>query len=331
MSFNHEAEGVIEAEIVIDLPTPHVAQWLCGLREENLTYLESVLPIKTHLGGEQLTLRGAPDAVRMLERLVTTLLPRAREREVLSADELRGYMALAHDAPVEALSDALDDVIARTSRGKPVRARTAHQMAYVRAIQQHTLTFGLGPAGTGKTFLAVALAARALSEKQVSRIILTRPAVEAGESLGFLPGDFHAKVDPYFRPLYDALYELLDAERVARHLERGMIEVAPLAYMRGRTLTDAFIILDEAQNTTAEQMKMFLTRMGAGSRVVVTGDETQVDLPRGKRSALFDVEALLHGVADVAFVRFDAHDVVRHDLVRRIVQAYAAWEARQLT
>lgn len=318
-----------EAEVVIDLPTPHVAQWLCGLREENLTFLESILPVRTHLGAERLTLRGTSDAVQMLERVVATLLPRAREREVLSTDELRGYLALADDAPPEALSDVLDGLVARTCRGKPVRARSAHQMAYVRAIEQTILTFGIGPAGTGKTFLAVALAARALSERRVSRIILTRPAVEAGESLGFLPGDFHAKVDPYFRPLYDALYEMLDAERVARHLERGMIEVAPLAYMRGRTLTDAFIILDEAQNTTPEQMKMFLTRIGAGSRVVVTGDETQVDLPRGKRSALQDIEALLHGVADVAFVRFDGHDVVRHDLVRRIVQAYAAWEARQ--
>ena len=320
-----------ETEIVIDLPTSHVAQWLCGLREENLTYMESLLPIKTHLGGERLTVKGAPEAVEMVGRVVTTLLPRAREREVLTADELRGYFALAGNDTGTALEDALDDVVARTCRGKLVRARTANQVAYVRAMQQNTLTFGLGPAGTGKTFLAVALAARALSEKRVSRIILTRPAVEAGESLGFLPGDFQAKVDPYFRPLYDALYELLDAERVARHLERGMIEVAPLAYMRGRTLSDAFIILDEAQNTTAEQMKMFLTRMGRGARVVVTGDQTQVDLPRGKRSALHDIEQLLSGVADIAFVRFDDQDVVRHDLVRRIVQAYSAWEDRHST
>jgi phosphate starvation-inducible PhoH-like protein len=317
-----------EAEIVIALPTPHIAQWLCGLREENLAFLESILPVTTFLGSEHLTVKGEPEAVRMVEQVMTTLLPRARDREVLTSDELRGYFHLAQVQPAGTLTDVLDDVVARTYRGKPVKTRSANQLVYVRAIEQHTLTFGLGPAGTGKTFLAVALAVRALSEKRVSRIILTRPAVEAGESLGFLPGDFQAKVDPYFRPLYDALYELMDAERVSRHLERGMIEVAPLAYMRGRTLTDAFIILDEAQNTTGEQMKMFLTRMGAGSRVVVTGDQTQIDLPRGKRSALHDIQNLLAGVHDVAFVRFDDQDVVRHDLVRRIVQAYAAWEAR---
>jgi phosphate starvation-inducible PhoH-like protein len=315
-------------ELEVLLEDAHAARWLSGANEENLGCLEQAFGVSVCLRGERLCLKGPLNAVERAEALIRDLLPRVRSDAVLRADELRGMVAGLAGDPEAPVAGWLDDVVTRTHRGKPVRARTANQRAYVEAIASHTLTFGIGPAGTGKTYLAAALAAQFLREKRVSRIILTRPAVEAGESLGFLPGDFQAKVDPYFRPLYDAMYELLDGERVTRYLERGMIEVAPLAYMRGRTLSEAFIILDEAQNTTAEQMKMFLTRIGFGSRVVVTGDRTQVDLPRGKRSALHDVEDTLRGVPDVAFVRFDDQDVVRHDLVRRIVQAYAAWEAR---
>jgi len=317
----------IELDIILE--EPHAARWLSGANEENLGCLEQAFGVAVRVRGERLSLRGLPEAVERAEALIRSLVPRARADVLLGLDELRGMVAgLSSEDSAATVAGWLDDVVTRTHRGKPVRARTANQRAYVEAIASHTLTFGIGPAGTGKTYLAAALAAQFLREKRVSRIILTRPAVEAGESLGFLPGDFQAKVDPYFRPLYDAMNELLDGERVSRYLERGMIEVAPLAYMRGRTLSEAFIILDEAQNTTTEQMKMFLTRIGFGSRVVVTGDRTQVDLPRGKRSALHDVEETLLGVPDVAFVRFDDQDVVRHDLVRRIVQAYAAWEAR---
>ncbi len=232
---------------------------------------------------------------------------------------------------IEAVSSALDqhedpaaileDVIWR-SRALKVAPKTVHQKRYVDSIRDNTITFGIGPAGTGKTFLAVALAAAALHRREVSRIILTRPAVEAGERLGFLPGDLMAKVDPYLRPLFDALHDMLEAEKFSQHLERGVIEVAPLAFMRGRTLNDSFIILDEAQNTTPEQMKMFLTRLGFNSKVVVTGDITQVDLPRDQASGLSAVAEILDGVEDIGFVRFGEEDVVRHKLVRRIVAAY---------
>jgi phosphate starvation-inducible PhoH-like protein len=211
-------------------------------------------------------------------------------------------------------------------RQNVITPKTAGQSEYVRAIRDHTITFGIGPAGTGKTYLAVALATAALSRREVGRIILTRPAVEAGERLGFLPGDLAAKVDPYLRPLFDALYDMLDADRVQAYLERGQIEIAPLAFMRGRTLNDSFIILDEAQNTTVEQMKMFLTRLGFGSKMVVTGDVTQIDLPRDRRSGLVSVSEVLESVEDIAFVRFGQRDVVRHRLVQRIVEAYRVAE-----
>jgi len=221
----------------------------------------------------------------------------------------------------EAIRDALDDVVWR-HRGKRIAPKTVTQKKYVDAIRSHTVTFGIGPAGTGKTYLAMALAVAALQERQVGRIILTRPAVEAGERLGFLPGDMLAKVDPYLRPLFDALYDMLDADRLAAFMERGTIEVAPLAFMRGRTLNDSFIILDEAQNTSPEQMQMFLTRLGFGSKVVVTGDVTQIDLPREQASGLIQVQEILGSIDGIAFVRFSHQDVVRHKLVQRIVEAY---------
>jgi phosphate starvation-inducible PhoH-like protein len=313
-------------EVRIPLPQRHQAQWLAGPLECNLREVETELGLSATLRGEGLVIVGDDRDVAIAVRLFTQLLPLAEDEDVLDGPRLRSALEALRLEPDAAVGERFNEIVTRTARGKPVRARTLQQQAYVAAILKHTLTFGVGPAGTGKTFLAAALAVHYLKEKRVSRIILTRPVVEAGESLGFLPGDVQAKVDPYFRPLYDAMYELLDAERFAKHLERGMIEVAPLAYMRGRTLSDAFIILDEAQNTTPEQMKMFLTRIGFGSHVVVTGDASQIDLPRGKRSALQDMESLLKGVPDIAFVRFTARDVVRHDLVRRIVEAYDSWE-----
>jgi phosphate starvation-inducible PhoH-like protein len=316
-------------EVRIPLVERHTARWLAGLHDQNLHLLEEELELSAKLIGDTLVLIGPADKVLLAERAIVQLLPLAAEDETLAQPQFRYALDAIAGDPTAPIQAAFDEVIMRSHRGKPVKARTLKQKEYVQAIAKHTLTFGIGPAGTGKTYLAAAMAVHALKEKQVSRIILTRPAVEAGESLGFLPGDFQAKVDPYFRPLYDAMYDLLDAERFTKYLERGMIEVAPLAYMRGRTLNDAFIILDEAQNTTPEQMKMFLTRIGFGSRVVVTGDVSQVDLPRGKRSALREMEKLLANVPDIAFLRFADKDVVRHDLVRRIVQAYDLWERNQ--
>ncbi len=312
--------------IRIPLPERAAAQWLAGPHEDNLALIEAEFGITARVHGAELVLDGPRGDIEMADRLIRTLLARVDVSDPLTVPALRSAIEALKVDPEARVGALFEEVVARTHRGKPIRARTMTQKAYVQAIRTHTLTFGMGPAGTGKTFLAAAIAAHMLREKQINKVILTRPAVEAGESLGFLPGDLQAKVDPYFRPLYDAMYEMLDVERFGKFMERGMIEVAPLAYMRGRTLSDAFIILDEAQNTTPEQMKMFLTRIGAGSRVVVTGDESQVDLPRGKRSALQDMPALLGAVPDIAFVRFGEQDVVRHELVRRIVQAYDSWE-----
>jgi phosphate starvation-inducible PhoH-like protein len=313
-------------EMVVPLAHARLAQWLAGVRDANLRVLEQELMLSALLQGEGLTLKGSASGVALAQRVVAELLPLADGTEALIPAQVRYAVAALRDNQDISLQSLQATLVVETAKGKPVRPKTFKQRDYVEAIASHTLTFGIGPAGTGKTYLAAAMAVAALKEKSVGRIILTRPVVEAGESLGFLPGDFQAKVDPYFRPLYDAMIDLLEAEKFTKYLERGMIEVAPLAYMRGRTLNDAFIILDEAQNTTPEQMKMFLTRIGMNSRVVVTGDASQVDLPRGKRSALWDVEPLLGGVPDIAFVRFKERDVVRHELVRRIVVAYEAWE-----
>jgi phosphate starvation-inducible PhoH-like protein len=303
-----------------------VAAELAGSEDAVLRTLEGHLDCDVFLRGNRLTLDGDPAAV---------------EAAVSVVKELSDLIAQGHEiAPgtIEAVANALDehqspsqileDVVWR-HRATKVAPKTVNQKRYVDSIRDNTITFGIGPAGTGKTFLAVALAAAALSRREVNRIILTRPAVEAGERLGFLPGDLMAKVDPYLRPLFDALHDMLDPERVSAHLERGIIEVAPLAFMRGRTLNDSFIILDEAQNTTPEQMKMFLTRLGFNSKMVVTGDVTQIDLPRDQGSGLLVVSDILQGVEDVEFVRFGGEDVVRHKLVRRIVDAYDAHSQRQ--
>jgi phosphate starvation-inducible PhoH-like protein len=281
--------------------------------------------VSVHADGDQLHLAGAAANVTRAEHAVRRMLDAAVEGAQITPDDV----ALAvSEAPEGSNGRALPGTLIRTQRGKEIRPKTAGQRAFVQAIEHNTLTFGIGPAGTGKTFLAVVMAVRALKAREVARLVLSRPAVEAGEKLGFLPGDLREKVDPYLRPLYDALEDLLDAATVAKYLERGAIEVAPLAYMRGRTLSDAFVILDEAQNATGDQIKMFLTRLGSGSKMVVNGDVTQVDLPSGARSGLRDAAKRLAHIDDVGVVEMRETDVVRHPLVARIIRAYAEGETR---
>jgi phosphate starvation-inducible PhoH-like protein len=296
-----------------------LAAGLAGEHDAMLRALEERLAARVFLRGNLLTLDGEADALESGARVIAELAMLAPSGQPLDEATLSAVIGVlkADQAPAA----VLDDVVWR-HRAMRVAPRTVGQKRYVDSIREHTITFGIGPAGTGKTFLAVALAAAALSRKEVNRIILTRPAVEAGERLGFLPGDLMAKIDPYLRPLFDALHDMIDPEKVSQHLERGVIEVAPLAFMRGRTLNDSFVILDEAQNTTPEQMKMFLTRLGFGSRMVVTGDVTQVDLPREQQSGLVVVADIIGDVDGVEFVRLGGEDVVRHRLVQRIVEAY---------
>jgi phosphate starvation-inducible protein PhoH and related proteins len=292
---------------------------LAGSGDRILRTLNEHIDCDVFLRGNLLTLEGEPDAVSAAAAVVRELTELVEQGHELATGTIEAVAQALdeHEDPAA----ILEDVIWR-HRATKVAPKTVHQKRYVDSIRENTITFGIGPAGTGKTFLAVALAAGALHRREVNRIILTRPAVEAGERLGFLPGDLMAKVDPYLRPLFDALHDMLEAEKVSQYLERGVIEVAPLAFMRGRTLNDSFIILDEAQNTTPEQMKMFLTRLGFNSKVVVTGDVTQVDLPREQASGLTVVSEILEGVEDIDFVHFGEEDVVRHKLVRRIVAAY---------
>jgi phosphate starvation-inducible PhoH-like protein len=288
-------------------------------RDSMLQALNERSGVTAYLRGNELTIDGEDDAVEQARSVVEELAQLVAEGVSVGAqtvDAVAGVLTADGRAV-----DVLHDVV-WMHRGNKVTPKTIVQKRYVDAIRTNTVTFGIGPAGTGKTYLAIALAVAALQEREVARIILTRPAVEAGERLGFLPGDLLAKVDPYLRPLFDALHDMLDAERLASYMDKGMVEVAPLAFMRGRTLNDSFIILDEAQNTSPEQMQMFLTRLGFGSKVVVTGDITQIDLPRDQRSGLVNVMGVLDGVPDIAFVRFSDADVVRHKLVQRIVSAY---------
>jgi phosphate starvation-inducible PhoH-like protein len=315
------------AQRVIELDD-RVAVELAGEHDRVLRGLEERLDLEIALRGNRLTLTGDEARVRAGAEVVEQLAGLVRSGRPIEP----GTVAAVADAVegAEPVGPMLGDVVWR-HRQTLVTPRTAGQKRYVDAIRDHTITFGIGPAGTGKTYLAVAIAASALSRREVGRIILTRPAVEAGERLGFLPGDLAAKVDPYLRPLFDALYDMLDAERVEAAFDRGQIEVAPLAFMRGRTLNDSFIILDEAQNTTREQMQMFLTRLGYGSRMVVTGDITQIDLPPAQRSGLVAVPDVLEGIDDIAFVRLDRRDVVRHRLVQSIVDAYGAAQERERT
>jgi phosphate starvation-inducible protein PhoH and related proteins len=301
---------------------------LLGRNDDHLRTLESEFDVRIVARGHDMTLKGDERQVRRAERALTQLAELLRSGAPLRGGEVRAAVKMvAEDADAD-LKSVFSDAIAVPSRKKWITPKTRGQKTYVDAIRGHDMVFGIGPAGTGKSFLAVAMAVSALMKREVTRIVLTRPAVEAGERLGFLPGDLYEKVHPYLRPLYDALYDMLEYEKVGALMEKGAIEIAPLAYMRGRTLNDAFIILDEAQNSTTEQMKMFLTRLGFNSKMVITGDITQVDLPASRHSGLIGVQAILRGVPGVEFVYFDEHDVVRHRLVSAIIRAYGEHEAR---
>ena len=313
----------------IDVP-PDLVVGLLGSADENLRALERILAADLHVRGNAVTLSGEPADVALAERVLSELVAIVAGGQPLTPEVVRHSVAMlvgtGNESPAEVLTL---DILSR--RGKTIRPKTLNQKRYVDAIDAHTIVFGIGPAGTGKTYLAMAKAVNALQRKQVTRIILTRPAVEAGERLGFLPGTLSEKIDPYLRPLYDALHDMMDPELIPKLMASGVIEVAPLAYMRGRTLNDAFIILDEAQNTTAEQMKMFLTRLGFGSKVVVTGDITQIDLPGGNRSGLRAAVDILDGIDDIHVSELTSADVVRHRLVSEIVDAYARYEEPGLT
>jgi phosphate starvation-inducible PhoH-like protein len=312
----------------ITVPDPQMMVNLLGARDELLRLVERSLKSDIHVRGNEITITGAPAGNALAERVFTELLELIEKGETLTADSVRRTVGMLEQGTAERPAEVLTlNILSR--RGRTIRPKTLGQKRYVDAIDAHTIVFGIGPAGTGKTYLAMAKAVQALQAKQVTRIILTRPAVEAGERLGFLPGTLYDKIDPYLRPLYDALHDMIDPDSIPRLMQNGTIEVAPLAYMRGRTLNDAFILLDEAQNTTPEQMKMFLTRLGFGSKVVVTGDVTQVDLPGGTTSGLRVVKEILDGVEDVHFASLSSADVVRHKLVSDIVDAYARWDAQQ--
>jgi phosphate starvation-inducible PhoH-like protein len=301
---------------------------LLGPSDEHLALIEAAFAADIHVRGNQISLRGESAEVALAERLIDELVTIIRTGQGITPDTVERAIGMLRVATNERPADVLSLNIL-SNRGRTIRPKTLNQKRYVDAIDKHTIIFGIGPAGTGKTYLAMAKAVQALQNKQVNRIILTRPAVEAGERLGFLPGTLSEKIDPYLRPLYDALHDMLDPESIPKLLAAGTIEVAPLAYMRGRSLNDAFIILDEAQNTSPEQMKMFLTRLGFGSKIVVTGDVTQVDLPTGIKSGLRVVEGILDGIKDISFNRLTAHDVVRHKLVGHIVAAYDEFESRR--
>ena len=305
----------------IELP-PRAIETLFGVHDQNIKHLESLLDVRVDARGQDLTIDGEPRDVETVERILEDFAALFSEGKSFTDRELREAFAQIAEDRAYSLRDYFTKARFNPSGKKQVAPKSANQRRYIEAIQNNDVVFGIGVAGTGKTYIAVAMAVQALMQKQVSRIVLARPAVEAGERLGFLPGDLQEKVDPYLRPLYDALFDLIDAERVTKFLEKRIIEVAPLAFMRGRTLADAFIILDEAQNTTSEQMKMFLTRIGFGSKAVITGDVTQIDLPTGKRSGLIEAERVLAGTEGIEFIYFTDKDVVRHRLVQMIIKAY---------
>lgn len=317
------------AEQSISLERMEEAASLFGPFDENIRILEQELSVQIVVRGDELKISGDGEQVMYAEKAVRGLLSLCARGEPIHEQNIRYVLQLVLRGQEGKINELARDVICVTASGKPIKGKTVGQAAYVKAIQKNVVTLGIGPAGTGKTYLAVAMAVAAFKAREVNRIILTRPAVEAGERLGFLPGDLQSKVDPYLRPLYDALFEMLGPETYNKYLERGNIEVAPLAYMRGRTLDDSFIILDEAQNTSREQMKMFLTRLGFGSKVVITGDITQIDLPRDQVSGLREAMRVLKGVEDIAICRLTGADVVRHVLVQRIIQAYEEDERRR--
>ncbi len=318
----------LRAQTKITVDDPHTMVRLLGTGDEMLKLIERSVDSDVHVRGNEITITGAPADNALTERIFAELLELISKGETLTSDAVRRTVDMLVEGATERPAEVFTlNILSR--RGRTIRPKTLGQRRYVDAIDVHTIVFGIGPAGTGKTYLAMAKAVQALQAKQVSRIILTRPAVEAGERLGYLPGTLFDKIDPYLRPLYDALHDMIDPESIPKLMAAGTIEVAPLAYMRGRTLNDAFVVLDEAQNTTPEQMKMFLTRLGFGSKIVVTGDITQVDLPGGTRSGLRVVRDILDGVPDVHFAQLGSADVVRHRLVADIVDAYARWDAAQ--
>ena len=316
-------ERIVNADRVEDIIT------VFGSFDENIKRIEEAFSVTIVNRGTDLRISGDEEAADKAVRTLNGLLALASKGETIDEQRVRYLITLVSEGNDAQVSQMTKDVVCITAKGKPIKAKTVGQQQYMQAITKNTITLGVGPAGTGKTYLAVAAAVAAFRERSVNRIILTRPAVEAGERLGFLPGDLQNKVDPYLRPLYDALYEMLGSETFQKYQERGSIEVAPLAYMRGRTLDDSFIILDEAQNTTKEQMKMFLTRLGFGSKIVITGDVTQIDLPGDKTSGLKDAIRVLEGVKDIAICRLTSADVVRHALVQQIINAYEKADRKQ--
>ncbi|MBR3978856.1 MAG: PhoH family protein [Oscillospiraceae bacterium] len=318
-----ELERIVSVDRVEDLIS------VFGSFDENIKRIEEALSVSIINRGNELKVTGEPEDVDKAARALDGLLALASKGETIDEQRVRYLITLVKEGNDAQVAQMAKDVVCITAKGKPIKAKTVGQQNYMKAIMKNTVTIGVGPAGTGKTYLAVAAAVAAFRERIVNRIILTRPAVEAGERLGFLPGDLQNKVDPYLRPLYDALYDMLGAETFQKYQERGSIEVAPLAYMRGRTLDDSFIILDEAQNTTKEQMKMFLTRLGFGSKIVITGDVTQIDLPSDKTSGLKDAISVLENVKDISICRLTSADVVRHALVQEIINAYEKAEKKR--
>jgi len=315
-------------EQVMDIGSIEALMALFGNFDQNIKFIEEEVGVKIAARETRLQITGEEEPVNLAVHVIQELLDMIQNHETLNISRIDYAIQLARSGKEDVIHELMTDVICVNYRGQQVRCKTLGQKRYVQAISQNDIVFGIGPAGTGKTYLAMAMAVTAFRNKEVRRIVLTRPAVEAGEKLGFLPGDLQNKVDPYLRPLYDALYDLLGTETYNKLMERGVIEIAPLAYMRGRTLDDSFIILDEAQNTTSEQMKMFLTRLGQGSRAIVTGDITQMDLPSGKKSGLVEASHILQGIKGLEFVYLTYKDVVRHELVMRIIQAYGRYEKK---
>ena len=301
---------------------------LFGTHDGNVKYLESLLKVQVQLDRDSITIDGDDHSVQLVEKFIEDYAQLRAEGVKFSNGDLKSVIRIISEDQSQSLRGVVTSTKQLQVGKRNVTPKTLNQKLYLEAIEKHDMVFGIGPAGTGKTYLAVSMAVRALLEKRITRIVLTRPAVEAGERLGFLPGTLQEKIDPYLKPLYDALYDMLDSERVDRNLERGVIEIAPIAFMRGRTLNDSFVILDEAQNTTPEQMKMFLTRIGYNSQAVITGDVTQIDLPQGKLSGLVEAERVIRGVEGTAFIHFNDRDVVRHPLVQRIVRAYEAYSTQ---
>ena len=320
-----------EKECILDIPVEHLEN-IFGQFDVNIKLIEQTLSVTFIARDDRLKVIGEEDKIKSAADIMQRLYALSKKGETITKQEVNYLLGLTEQKlPTKAVEDLADDCICHTTSGKPIKPKTIGQKAYVDAIRDQMITFGIGPAGTGKTYLAMAMAITAFQREEVSRIILTRPAIEAGEKLGFLPGDMQSKVDPYLRPLYDALYQIMGAESFARNMEKGLIEVAPLAYMRGRTLDNAFIILDEAQNTTPAQMKMFLTRIGFGSKAVITGDATQKDLPASARSGLDVAVDVLSSVDEISICKLSGADVVRHPLVQKIVHAYEVYEKKEET